>query len=332
MNKKLIAIAVAGAMFAPLAAQAEGASVSGFADVTYTGTNDGAAAKESLFTATGEVDVAGKVGDVAVRVDVNLDLSASSSADIEQAFFAAPMGPVTLIGGVFNSPLTADSQDAPDMNYTSNSAVFNVAKNTAQVNLAGLAVAGMVGPANVTVAYVNDAASNATGSSNANNETGDNTNSIAVVVSGTVMDGLDAELGYFSQEDDATKYSPKLGTAAAGNLTDINLQYTGIDMLRLGLDYATASNTVDSVYSIDVGYDVGNGLTAALRYDNVRFSTDTGLDDPSSTTISIGYAMNDNLLAILESTSGDNSNTGGTDVASGIIEGTVTTIEFVGTF
>jgi hypothetical protein len=320
MNKKLIAIAVAGAMFAPLAAQAEGATVSGFADIIYTGTNDADTTSEGLFGATGEVDAMGKVGDVAVRLDVNLDLSASNSADIEQAFFAAPMGPVTLIGGVFNSPLTADSQDAPDMNYTSHSAVYNVAKNAATDQMAGIAFAGAAGPANVTLAFVNDPGSDAgTGGGD------DNAMSVGFVVNGSVMDGLDAELGYFSQSDDTAKYANASG---AGNITDINLTYTGIDMLRLGVDYAQAASVVDSVYSIDVGYDVGNGLTAALRYDVAAFEN-SAMDDTKSTTVSIGYSLSDNVLAILESMNGDNTSG---ESLTGVGDGTTTTLEFVATF
>jgi hypothetical protein len=320
MNKKLIAIAVAGALVAPLAAQAD---VSGFADVVYTATNDANTAAESLFGANGEVDFTGKSGDVGVRVDLNLsDIGSTNlpvSTGIEQAYMSAPLGPVTLWAGVFNSPLTADGYDRPDMAFSTHSAVFNVAANEATVNLAGLAISGMAGPANYTVAFVNDPGSDGT----------NNTNSFAVVVNGSVMDGLNAELGYFGQSDDTAKYTNASG---AGNITDLNLQYM-MDAFNVGLDYATAANIVDSVYSIDAGYDMGNGLTIALRYDAAKFASGTATDDPDATTVSIGYAMNDNMSLTLENTSGTNNDTSGTALAAtGIADGTVTTLEFLGTF
>jgi hypothetical protein len=325
MNKKLIAIAVAGVMAAPMAAQA--ADVSGFADILYTSTNDGDTTQESLFTANGEVDVMAKTGDVSVRLDANVT---DTGTGLEQAFFSAPMGMVTLIGGKFNTPLTADGYDRPQRTFTTHSAVYNVAKNVATEDMYGLALAGMAGPANWTLAFVNDPGSNGT----------DNTNSAALVVGGTIMDGLDAELGYFSQNDDTAKYT---GTSAgstltanpgAGNITDINFQYTGVDMLTVGLDYATAANVVDSVYSIDAGYDFGNGFSAAVRYDSVSFDSSTGFDDPTATSVSLGYEINDNLSVTLENTSGStNDANGSTPVkVTEIADGSLTTLEFLGTF
>jgi hypothetical protein len=320
MNKKLIAIAVAGALVAPLAAQA--AEVSGFADILYTATNDGNTNDESLFAANGEVDVMAKSGDVSVRLDANVT---DTGTALEQAFFSAPMGPVTIIGGKFNTPLTADGYDRPQMAFTTHSAVYTVAKNVATEDMYGLAFAGMAGPANVTLAFVNDPGSNGT----------DNTNSVAFVVSGSIMDGLNAELGYFGQSDDTAKYtSGTLGSnVGAGNITDINLQYT-MDAFNVGLDYATAANVVDSVYSIDAGYDMGNGLTIGLRYDAVSFDSAAGYDDPTATTVSLGYAMNDNLSVVLENTSGSTNDANGSlpVQVTGIADGSLTTLEFLATY
>lgn len=324
MNKKLIAIAVAGAMVAPLAAQAD---VMGFADILYTSTNDGAPNTESQFTTNGEVDVTGKSGDVSVRLDANVT---DTGTTLEQAFFSAPMGPVTIIGGKFNTPLTADGYDRPQMAFTTHSAVYTVAKNVATEDMYGLAFAGMAGPANVTLAFVNDP-----GSDKGSTAAADNTNSVAFVVSGSIMEGLNAELGYFGQSDDTTKY-PKgtLGSnVGAGNITDINLQYT-MDAFNVGLDYATASNVVDNVYSIDAGYDLGNGLTIGLRYDAVSFDSATGYDDPTATTVSLGYAMNDNLSVTLENTSGSTNDANGSMpvLVTGIADGSLTTLEFLATY
>ncbi len=167
MKKNLIALAVAAVM-APGFAAAEGASISGFADITHTSNSD---VDQSVFNANGEIDVRNTMGSVTVGVDVDLFLHGDNydaavadndSATLEQAFFAwKATDAVTVIGGVFNNPIGWDAEDAPDMDMTSHTLSYNALDAATDLygnNLAGVAAAFAAGPATITAAVLNDMA------------------------------------------------------------------------------------------------------------------------------------------------------------------------------
>jgi len=299
MKKSLIAIAVAGAMSLPLAAQAaDDAKVSGFVDVFYTATNDGNPNSESQFNvAESEVDIES----MGVRIDVN---QIAGSNSVEQANFTVPVGGWNLTAGTFNSGLSADNQDAPDMNMSSWSGIYDFIDNAGLSNLAGVSLSGMAGPANIAVSMVNDGTTVAP----------DQSTTFALLVSGSVMDGLDVELGYVDLD------------AGPGATSDINLNYT-MEALRVNLDYLT-SDTADG-YSLLASYGFGGGFSVAARADSMTPDA-AGTDDETSTTFFISYALSDNAVVNLESKSGDNTN--GVNAVSNIVDGTVTTLELLGTF
>ena len=309
MNKKLIALAVAGALAAPMAAQAEGVSVSGFADIFWTITDESADTgtpvynpAEGQFTVPEtEVDFMGS----GVRVDLD-NVNGSGDINVEQANFTYDFGNGwAVMGGTFNSGITADAQDAPDMQTSNNSLPFATLSAVGAANLSGLAVSGMAGPANVTVLYVNDPS---------NDGVSDGENSIGLKVSGSVMEGLDLELGFLPQDK------------GVGNLTDFNAMYT-MGGLGIGLDYLQAdpqsgSGDVDTVSSIIVGYDFGNGFGVKGRADTLTYEDNT--DDLTQNSIFVSYAANDNLTVALDSTTVD----GGVLTDSQ----TKTTVEMIATF
>jgi len=301
MKKNLIALAVAGALGVSMTAAqaADDAKVSGFVDVFYTATNDGNTNAESVFSVPeAEVDIES----MGVRIDVN-QLSGSNS--IEQANFTVPVGGWNLKAGIFNSGLSADNQDAPDMNMSSWSAIYDVIDSASLSNLAGLSLSGMAGPANIALSVVNDPSITIPG---------DQATTFALLVNGSVMDGLDVELGYIDLD------------SGAGATTDINLDYT-MEALRVNVDYLT-SDVADG-YSALVSYGLGGGLSIAARADSMTPDA-SGLSDETSTTLFISYALNDNAVVNLESKSGDNTN--GVAAVTGIVDGTVTTLELLGTF
>jgi len=140
LNKNILAIGIAAAMSMGTVNSAEmsDVNVSGFIDVIYTVTNDGQAATppaggtnpiENKFIADGEIDVSGTIDKATVRLDVDVRLNAiggGNNAEIEQAFFAVPVGPVTLIGGVFNNPIGYEAEDAPDLDFTSHNIIYDI--------------------------------------------------------------------------------------------------------------------------------------------------------------------------------------------------------------
>ena len=298
MNKKLIAIAVAGVMSAPLAANA--ANVSGFTAVDWTLANDnpvctngsGNEVCETQFHVDQtEVDFEAN----GVRVDINDD---GAGIEVEQAKFTTALGSTgwDLHAGLMNSGLSADHQDRNMMAFDTNSLVFENYSAADLVNVAGIAVTGMAGPANVMLAVVNDPT--------VDPATTDATNAIVLAVSGTVTDGLNAGLSVVS--------------ADADDLTDVTIDYT-MDAFTVGLDYFTSDAT--DTYSVTAGYDLGNGMDIKLRIDNDE-TAGTSSVTTDTTTVAFGYHLSDATSLRLENYARDNGTT----------DYTVTSLSFVSNF
>ena len=328
MNKKLIALSVAAAFAAPMAAQADSASVSGFADITFnitdeaadnTGGGTGAAnTSEKKFAADAEVDFIKTVGAVTARVDIDLNLAANGntglngeSARIEQALFAWGLtDTVTFIGGVFNNPIGQEAEDAPDKNMTSSSMVYKALDDQTALdgnNLAGVAVAANLGVVTVTGALLNEL-----GQTNEEN-------SIALIVNSSPIAGLDLELGYVTQASTADRVVNGMEAAgtdatgaivgagaglSVGNVLNLNAAYS-IQGATVGFDYLSADEVLDSVYDVWAGYDFGNNFGAKVRYGacDDAVSGDNCVDvlgGDKVTTLYGSYQAAENLLIALE--------------------------------
>jgi len=321
MKKKLLPLAIAAAMAPGFATAAD---VSGFVDIIYTIADDQASGvttpsqTEGKFTAEGEVDVSASPADgVTVRMDVDL-VAGSNDVELEQAFFAwgATEG-VTVLGGVFNNPIGMESEDAPEWWGTNSGVIRNLLDGQTALhgnNVAGLAVAGDVGPATVTAALLNDLANS------------DEENSFALVVNASPVDGLDLELGFVTSADQADSAN---ATAVEG-VTDFNASYMipGVDGLSVGLDYLVGGAVVDSAYEFMINYSMGD-FGAGVRLEAV--SWEAGGDDSERTTIHGSYQVASNLVAILEIADGDDANVAG-NAAAGIETDSLTTLELIATF
>ncbi len=322
IKKNMVALAVAGALVSPLAVMAADAEVSGFIDViANTDSNP-------VFTADAEIDVSKEVGAVTVRVDFDMNLAGNGgttgtdSGRLEQAFFAwAATEQVTVLGGLFNNPIGQEAEDAPDLNFTSHSAIWNILDNQTALygnNLAGVAAAIAAGPATVTLAIVDDLGF-------ATNDAGDKgKTSVALVVNAAPMPGLDLELGYVTQDDQEVAGSP----TTAGDVLDFNAAFkTG--PVTLGLDYLMADNIVDNAVNLWVGFEATPEVTIKARYETVAFEAN-GTDDSTKTTLHAAYSIEDNLLVALEWSDSDTD--AGQVGTFGFADDSVTTLEFVGTF
>jgi len=284
MFKKIIPITVLAAL--PAAAFAGSANVSGFADITYTNDND-----TSVFLANAEIDVSNKLSDqVSVRLDTDLSLAGNGggnaglsgpadSAVIEQAYFAyTPIKEVTVLGGVFNNPIGWDKEDAPDMYQISKGQIWNILDGQTALygnNIAGVAVAGGVGPATITVAALNEIGHNDL-----------EKNSYAAVVNVTAVKGLDVELGYVTQE------------AGAENVLDINATYSMMGA-TVGLEYLMADKVVDSAMGITLNYQINKMFGATVMYDTVSYEA-SGTDDTASYAIAVSANLASNLVVAAE--------------------------------
>jgi hypothetical protein len=354
MKKTLITLAVGCVLGAPAFATAADAKANGFADIIYTIQDEpadktGADAagnantknpNKGKFSANGEVDFSVSPAEgVTARVDTDLALGTNGgtnacgvngagpcdSAVIEQAFFAwGVANNVTVLGGVFNDPIGQDAEDAPDMNFTSHTAVYNILDNQTTLygnNIAGVAVAGAMGPVNVTVGVLNDL-----GQVNEKN-------SLALVLNAAPVKDLAVELGYVTHD----KQSVGGSATTAGNVWDVNGSYT-ISGFIVGLDYLGPQEIIDSAYNVWLGYDFGHGFGAKVRYDSVTY-TGSAVKDESATTLHLSYHAASNLDVALEFTSGDNPNLKkvagvgqGVDPITGIGDGATSTLEFIAIF
>lgn len=370
MKKKVLSLAIAAALAPGFAAAAD---VSGFADIIYTVTNDSATpatacgtsgsqaclnASEGKFSADGEVDFSAKPADgVTARIDVDLSLGLGSSttttytdsgtdtvsvtdttdgngAKIEQAFFAwNPTSAVTVLGGVFNSPIGQEAEDAPAMNFTTHSIIYNSLNHQTALNgnnVAGVAAAGAVGPVTITGAFLNDIGQ-------ANEE-----NSLALVLNASPIAGLDLEFGFVTHDEDTDGVSSTSETV--GDVMDFNAQYKW-NNLTAGLDYATYDKIADTAYNIWAGYDFGNGFGAKVRVENMSWENAGGgtAVDTEATTLYLSYQIASNLSAALEFKDGDgvacSANTActtsfqtGASAITGVSQDQLTTLEFIATF
>ena len=344
MKKKVLSLAIAAVMAPGFAAAAD---VSGFGDINYTLTDD-ATAKDAngksptagKFAANGEVDFsASPAGGVTFRADMDLALGSngtiganngganvsaatggpSDSGVLEQAYLAWGVTEgVTVIGGVFNDPIGAEAEDVPDRTFMNHGVVYNILDQQTVLrgdNVAGLAVAGAVGPVTLTGAVLNDI-----GQTNEEH-------SMALLANYSPIKGLDLELGTVTQA------SQSKNAGSAENVTDFNVSYSPAQVagLTVGLDYLKAGKIVDSAREIFASYDFGHGLSAAARLENVAWqSAFSTAGDSKRTTFNVSYQVASNLKAVLESAKGDSANP--TSTVTGIMKDNVTTLNLVAKF
>ncbi len=318
MKKKLLSLAIAAAMAPGFAAAVD---VSGFTDIIYVVSDDassttvgGINGTEGKFIADGEVDFSASPADgVTVRVDVDLSLApdvaglGDAGANIEQAFFAWGVTEgVTVIGGVFNNPIGHEAEDAPDMNFTTHGQIYKLLDDQTALdgdNVAGLAVAGAIGPVTVTAAFLNDL-------QESNEE-----NSMALLVNGSPMKGLDLELGFATQADQAKSsgVSPITGTSVE-DVTNFNVSYSPAQVagLNVGLDYATFGKVIDSSYDFWAGYSFGK-FGAKIRLSSTELDSAAGNGKWDSTSLYFSYQAASNLSIALEQRNDENDSnwTGG---------------------
>jgi len=305
---------------------------------------------ERKFSADGEIDFTASPADgVTARLDVDLHLldggtssctdtdsnsgtgipttntcagtSTGSGATLEQAFFAWNIiQPLTLIGGVFNDPIGAEAEDAPNLNFTSHNAIFNILNNQTALNgnnVAGVALAAGNSMVTGTVAYLDDL-----------QETNEK-NSVAAVINVMPMSGLEFEGGYVTQYKNNP--TPGAGDFGAGDVWDVNGswgQSFGAVGASVGAEYLGTDEIFDGAYNIWAGIDLPAGLGLKARYEASN-SDINGVDDTTAWTLYGSWQAASNLLIALEFTKVDADKSGALDGATGETDGNLVTAEFI---
>ena len=329
LNKNILSVSVAAALLAGTSIVNADTTVSGFVDVIYTVTNDGQAATppavngaENKFLADGEIDIVSTVKGATVRLDLDVRIAAlaggdnTGGAEVEQAHIAVPIGGVTLIAGVFNNPIGYEAEDAPDLDFTSHNIIYDILNDQTALNgnnLAGAALAGAIGPVTLTGAFINDLG-------HAPEE-----NSFALIANMTVASGLDLELGYVTQDDTAASGAGAAGSA--GDVLDFNIVWSN-SQFTVGLDYMTFDQLLDDAMVVWAGVNVG-GVNLKVRYETVEL--DGAAVESKQTTFYASYPLAANSSVALEVKDGD-LDAGLAPVLTNSVDGTIVTVEFIGTF
>lgn len=302
MKKTLIALAVA-ALVAPGLAAAEGATVSGLANIGFVGaaasntspagTFDNTSATNQ-FGAVAEIDVVNDFGgNVTGRVDIDYN-AITSAANVEQAFFAYKAADsLTVLGGIFNNPLNYEHQDAGARILNSQGQIAKIFDG--QTGLYQNNVAGVVGAMNLGVATVNvgvlDQLSHQVGTN------GEAQNSYVAQVVVAPMDGLNIKAGYVTQ-------NKNLGTGTAGNVWDVNAEFkTG--PVKVAAEFMGADKIVDMGAALYGSFMINDQLGVGARYDTVSYEA-AGSKDTTSASLNVGYQVAKNLKAALEYRTDDN--------------------------
>ncbi len=285
MKKNVIALAVAAAMVPGFAA-AEGATISGFTDITWTHDAVGAVKDTNIFAANAEVDIRNTVGAVTVGVDMDVNLGGTAGAalqtdefNLEQAFFAwGAAENVTVIAGLFNNPIGLDGGDAPDQPTTQTGLIAGALDAATALhvgnNISGLAVAYNAGVATVTGALLNEVQAGSTA---------DEDNSYALIINASPMEGLDLELGYVTM-DGAVQ---NLGDSAL----DVNASYD-FGMAKVTAEILDVDAWNDALVGVGVYAGVADGANVGLRYE-----TNDNIDQEQTNLVG-SYELADSLTVL----------------------------------
>ncbi len=355
MNKKLISLAVAS-VFAGYGAVASAATISGFTDMYYTLTDDAATpatapgcglpgsqgclnSTEGKFSTFAEVDFSATPAEgVTVRVDTDMAVTGGQSVNVEQAFFAWDLSPVTVMAGVFNNPVGQEAEDVIDWNFVQGSiirATLDSQTERAGNNIEGVGIMGDVGPVTLTGAILNHMGG-------ANEE-----NSLALLANMSPISGLDLELGIATQESDTDGVSTTAENV--GDVIDFNVQFApaAVAGLSVGLDYMTYDKIADTAYNVWGKFAIpGTDFSVGLRTESLSWASPAGGGaapvDVERNTFNVGYQAAPNLAIALEMVDGDGvacdpntacaTNFSGSVGATGVRQGNFTQIELIATF
>lgn len=283
MNKRLLVLAVAGAFGAAGAASASAHSVGevdlsigGHVETGFYVTDDATegtpGSREQRFNTEGELSFRATVNDNAyVRADIDIDSRyGDETIEIEQLYGALRINDMAKVRvGRFTNPLGYESIDAPHKTTYSRSYVIETLDRSTdlyQNTLEGVGVDLDLGPAKLTLGALNDIG-------NVEEE-----NSFLAHVSGEALPGLKLGLGLLTQEENAE------------NLINFNAAYN-IDLGAVNttffVDYLTASEIIDNVYSVGVKAKLTDTIGATVRYDMAELENNA---ENTALTIGVNWA------------------------------------------
>jgi hypothetical protein len=321
MNKRLLAVAVAGAFVAgsAIAAPAPTVSISGWGESILSissdfgkghGLNkdgDPANSETRKFETTGELDFNVGINDqLSARVDVDINNQeknlfsgsyTSNSLQMEQLFAAWKANDMFGVRlGRFNNPLNYESQDKPELATITHGLIFDTVAAAVQGapsaynnNLEGVALDFNVGPAVVTLGGVNEIYGV------------DNQNSWLAQVKAQAMPGLDLSLGLLSGQK-TVGTAPSTTQDTTGNLIDFNAAYSlNVGMpLKVWAEYLDAQQDVKNAWGVGASLWVADMFEVVARYEDLKWDRTPSRDDNKEVTVAVAARPVEHLDVKLE--------------------------------
>lgn len=173
-----------------------------------------------------------------------------------------------------------------------------------------------MGPVTLTTAYLNDLGGSA------------EENSFALVANYSPMENLALEFAYVTQQDQASSTS---AIHQAGNAWDVNASYK-LGALTLATDVFGAEDIIELAYDVTAKFAVNDALSVKARYESVEYDAANGGGTSTNTTAAVYYALESNLIAVLETSKGDSENGLDAVIKTGIQDDRTTTAAFVAIF
>jgi len=315
-NRAMAALLGLGMLAAPVLASADSLKdkldnlqISGFVDVSYSGSNLGAPTTKGFGLDQVELDIEYHEGNVGLRFDLNASPSAGGNVTndglFEQGYitYSIPGLPlldedgVTFTFGKFNAPIGWELLDAPDMYQFSHALVFNFGLPT---NLTGAMLSASAGMVDLTVYYTGGLDLNGTSSG------GPKTSGGRLGV--TPLEGVNVGFSFLQDRNTNGIGGPTL------KIMDIDATIELVENLLIGAEYNENKNLQAAGIRargmmVMAHYDFSDMFGATVRYDYFDFDRAT----PGKSTAYTGAvtaALGGGLGALIEVRSDKNSAVG----------------------
>jgi len=336
-NKAMAVLLGLGLMAAPAFANAgslkdklDNIQISGFVDVSYSGSNAGVPTTKGFGLDQVELDVEYHEGNVGLRFDLNASPSAGGNVTndglFEQGYITYSIPGLPLLGedgltftfGKFNAPIGWELLDAPDMYQFSHALVFNYGLPT---NLTGAMLSASAGLVDASIYYTSGLDMNGT--------TSGGPKTMGGRLGITPLEGVNVGISFIQDRNTNGIGQPTL------KILDIDATIELVENLLIGGEYNETKNMQGAGirtkgYMLMGHYDFTDMIGATVRYDYFDFDRATA-GKSTAYTGAITAALGGGLGALLEVRSDKNGSVG-TDPNGTTFGTTVTSYAFEMTY
>jgi hypothetical protein len=310
--KLLLAAVIPGVTAFGVIPITENFSIRGYFDGTYTNRDDEGTATDMEGLDLGNADIDLLISTDKVKSEIHIG-SDGTTPEIEQAFITFDLGGgLSITGGKFLTSLSFEGDEQYMLYQQSRAYDFGIMRADANNNFRELGTHNQHG-ARATYKMDNLSASVSVidQAFSTNGAAGDASDvGFEAAITYNAMKGLTIAVGTGQDGGDTS--------AGMDKLYNIWAQYDGIENLILAAEYNFYENYGQDADSwlIMGNYSFGNSLAATLRYSQAEedWNMDGGSFEASKFTISPSYSFTDNLLGVIEYSTGEYNVAGAGDI------------------